>query len=122
MQTSTLLSQISESPYSLNPLSEEKEPPVPVKQPLKIDKVVEITYPKGQKPLKQFGRKPVIPIQDPKELLFDITKEARRESKVQRENSGNVEAKKMSIPGNEAGIDFTGIWSRKFINLLAETR
>ncbi|CAG5110740.1 Oidioi.mRNA.OKI2018_I69.chr2.g5111.t1.cds [Oikopleura dioica] len=112
VQTSTLLSQISESPYSLNPLSEEKEPPAQVKKPLKIDKVVEITYPKGQKPLKQFGRKPVIPIQDPKELLFDITKEARRESKVQRENGGNVEAKKMSIPGNETGIDFTGIRSR----------
>jgi len=111
VQSSTLLSQISESPYSLEQPENNSRMQTPElsKKPLKIDKVVEIPYPKGQKPLAQFGRKPVIPIQDPKEFLFDITKQARRESKAQKENEEIFKKeKKLSIPGNETGIDFTG--------------
>ena len=114
VQTSTLLSQISESPYSLEHRDNQSQirSPEQPKKPLKIDKVVEIPYPKGQKPLAQFGRKPVIPIQDPKEFLFDITKEARRESRTQKENEETLrKEKKLSIPGNETGIDFTGMRS-----------
>ena len=115
IQTSTLLSQISESPYSLGPKDNQSRmaSPEQPKKPLKIDKIVKIPYPKGQKPLALFGRKPVIPIQDPKEFLFDITKEARRESRTQKENEEILKnEKKLSIPGNETGIDFTGMRSR----------
>ena len=96
VQTSTLLSQISESPYSLEPKENQTriQSPVQHEKPLKIDKVVEIPYPKGQKPLAHLGRKPVIPIQDPKEFLFDQGSKFSRKVECESEAKANFFSKK----------------------------